>query len=84
MLSAGKNSTPLLSSRAVPPWRSGVPAAPATATTNSCESTGGVEVSVIRAGPFPNVKKSAAITPAVARIPMTVQVWIHHGSSRQE
>ena len=68
----------------MPPGRSGAPAAPATAAMNSCESTGGVEVSVIRAGPFPNVKKSAAITPAVARIPMTVEVWIHQGSSRQE
>jgi hypothetical protein len=78
-MSTGKNSFPLLSSRALPPCRSGTPAVPDTAKRKSWDSTGGLAVAVTRGGPLPRTKKRARITPPTAITPMIANVRTHHG-----
>ena len=77
--SAGKNSSPLVSSSAVPPERSGAPATPARETRNSVLSTAGMSVTLSAPGLRPNAKKRDSSTPTIATTPVAARKTSHRG-----
>ena len=77
--SAGKNSSPFVSSSAVPPERRGAPATPARDTRNSVLSTAGMSVTLSAPVRRPKAKNSDSTTPTIATMPIAARMTSHLG-----